>query len=336
LTLLPNGDDQQGGLGVPDERRALVVTTTAAESRQDNGATLRVNDVVTMLSDSGYAVRSIPHDGLARFQERQHVAVAVSYSCASTIRHLKRLAPRVWLDAVDSWLLVNASGLRSHHLSYLARGARDATRLAFMPTADLVTYISLADLTMDRGTVRGKRHLVLPGSCSASPSPLAASGRRVVLAGDWAYPPNRDGLRWFLGSVLPLLEGCVPGHDWHIALYGPHAPPAGSPRVRTHGYCPDARQLYKHGDVHVAPVPFGAGVKRKVLQPLLAGLPVVTTPSGAHGLLGHPNLSVRRGAGDFASAVRERLFGAETLSPVRPDDILDQDDSAAVRRWLRA
>jgi hypothetical protein len=319
-----------------DELRALVVTTTAADSAQDNGATLRVHDVVTALTDSGYVVRSIPRDRLAGFHERQHIAVAVSYSCAGAIRHLKRLAPRVWLDAVDSWLLVNASGLRSHHLSYLARGARDATRLALMPAAHLVTYISLADLAMDRGTIRGERHLVLPGSWSALPSLRSASGRRVVLAGDWAYPPNRDGLRWFLGSVLPLLEESVPSHDWHVALYGPNAPRAGTARVRAHGYCADARMLYRQGDVHVAPVPFGAGVKRKVVQPLLAGLPVVTTPSGAHGLLGHPNLSVHRDAIDFASAVRERLSGGETLSPATPDDVLDRDDSPAVRAWLRS
>jgi hypothetical protein len=183
--------------------------------------------------------------------------------------------------------------------------------------------------------VRGRQRLVLPGR-TAPPTPgPAGEQRRVVLAGDWGYPPNRDALRWFCASVLPVLEARAPDAGWAVHLYGPGAEGAASRRVRVLGYAKAPDALYRWGDVHAAPVRFGAGVKRKVLLPLLAGLPVVTTPAGAHGLRPHLLLDVAPGPEGFAAAVAERLRGP--VAPGAPaHDVLDRDDTAAVAAWLRA
>jgi hypothetical protein len=320
------------------ELSALVVTTPAAAGTMTNGATLRADEVVKLLEDTGYRVTRTTTASLAGAPARADLAVAVSYACAGAVADLRRRAPRVWLDAVDSWLLVNSSGLRSGRPSYALRALRDGGRLMRMPPADLLTYISGADLNADRGSVRARRRLVLPGSTTPpTPTPNrlpSRDGRRIVLTGDWAYPPNRDGLAWFVKDVLPRVEEQRPASDWKVVVYG-RGPSGGGGRIRLAGYAQSPGDLYREGDVHAAPVRFGAGVKRKVLLPLLAGLPVVTTPAGAHGLRSHPLLAVRQRPEGFAAALAVALAADGPPSPARGVDLRDRDDTGAVIDWLR-
>lgn len=320
------------------ERRALVVTTPVAAAARTNGASLRADEVIALLESSGYqVVRTVPAL-LSQVAGTFDVGVAVSYVCAPALRGLRRRAARTWLDVVDSWMLVNGSGLRSGRPSYLLRALRDGARLAVMPRPDLVTYISGADLRVDGVTVRADVRLVLPIRTPSPPTGGAAvTQRRVVLAGDWGYAPNRDGLRWFRRDVLPALESCLPHPSWSVAVYGSGLQQGSSGRMHVVGYVDDAAALYGSGDVHAAPIRFGAGVKRKVLQPLLAGLPVVTTPAGAHGLRSCPLLDVCATAEVFATALAQRLSAAPGGRPrVEASSLIDQDDSSVVAAWLRS
>ena len=314
------------------ERRALLVTTRSASLAWSSGATLRADEVEQLLVESGHAVERRDARSVDAAGPTYDMLVGVSYACAGAVRRLHGRARRTWLDAVDSWLLVNGSAVRSGHPSYGVRAVRDAARLAALPRVDLVTYISAADLAQDRGTVRGRRRLVLP--CSVPGHGLSAeeASPRIVLAGDWEYAPNRDGLAWFLREVLPHLRRLRPEQD--VVVYG-----RGAERlpamlgVRVLGYAEDARELHRAGDVHAAPVRFGGGVKRKVVQPLLLGLPVVTTRAGAHGLRPHPSLRVHEDAKAFAGALATQLERTPSVQPVAAADVVDRDDRLSVLAW---
>jgi hypothetical protein len=307
--------------------RALVVVTPTAAAARESGATLRVEDVCAALRDGGHDPRVVTARELDRQSGGWCTGVVVSYAGAGTLRRLRLLTARTWLDAVDSWLLVDGSGLRAGHLSYAARGVRDGVRLLAAPTPDLATWISGADLISDRGTVRGRRRLVLPGGLTATAvGPPSPAGPRLVLAGAWTYSPNADGLRWMIREVVPLL-------DREVDVYGHGACPAAG--LRVHGHVDAASSLYRQGDVHLAPVRFGGGVKRKVLQPLLAGLHVVTTPAGAHGLQAHPLLLVADAPAAFAAAATTALRKPAGMPP-RPASVLDRNDRDAVVDWIDA
>lgn len=294
-----------------------------------------MRDVVAVLDEAGFTAQTTTARGLGTVAVRPCLGVVVSYAVAGSVRALRRRCGTVWLDAVDSWLLVDRSGLRAGHPLYAARVLRDAATLATMPRPDLVTWISAADRAEDRGTVRGRRRLVLPGRPDAPVlQPSTAPAGRLLMAGDWSYAPNRDGLAWFVDLCLPLLEDILQGVDWSIVLHGPHAP-ALPWRFRIAGYVADESELYQVGDVHLAPVAHGAGVKRKVLSPLLAGLPVVTTPAGAHGLKKHPLLDVAAEPAVFAALTAARLRGrAGVVQPPPAGAVVDADDSEAVLAWL--
>lgn len=303
------------------------MSTPAGASASRSGATIRVDDVAELLSTASYAVTHVRADRLpAPTAQPWDVGVVVSYAAIGALRLVGDCARFTWLDAVDSWLLVNGSGLRARRLSYAARAVRDAVRIARAPAADVVTYISQADLLADRSTVRGRRRLVMPGASSTAVAVPAVEGiRRLVLAADWRYAPNADGLAWFVARVLPRVR-LAPG--WTVHVFGAGAPVL--PGATVHGYVDDESQLYRAGDVHVAPVAHGAGVKRKVVAPLLAGLPVVTTVAGAHGLRPHERLRVQREPDAFAAAIERSMSEEPSVQPLRESDVFDADDRDAL------
>lgn len=301
------------------EHVARLELTAAARSGAGHGALLRVATVRAALTAAGYVVDD---------RRQACLGVAVSFATAGRVRRLSAQVPAVWLDVTDSWLLTDGSGLRSGDLSYGLRLLRDGSRLARMPEVDLVTWISGADRSADRGTVRGRTRLVLPQAPVppvAAPAVPDAPGR-LVLSGDWHYPPNRAGLDWFGRAVAPLV-------DVRTVLFGAGAP---SGPWEVMGYAEDEADLYREGDLHVAPVRFGAGVKNKVLRPLLAGLPVLTTPQGAHGLRPHPLLRVSSTAAGFAAVVRGWQVHPLAAAAPRAGDLLDADDTDEVAAWLVA
>ncbi|MBC7678786.1 MAG: glycosyltransferase [Pseudorhodobacter sp.] len=308
-----------------------MTTPTAAQSAA-NGATLRVADVMGVLETAGYDAVRVTAAGQAA--GTFDLGVAVSYASAGSLRALRRRTQRVWFDPVDSWWLVDGSGLRAGHPSYAARTVRDAVRLAAAPAADLVTWISAADRAADRRSVRGHPRLVLPGTSPVPAVRPSTCAPRAVLAGDWGYQPNRDGLAWFLSQVLPRLRPLVPDLPWRLEVFGPRAPALPSD-VLQRGHVADPGELYQDGDVHLAPLRHGGGVKRKVLSPLLAGLAVVTTPSGAHGLRAATSLEVCADPQAFAAATARRIRNPRPTTPLTLRDLVDADDTTAVLAWLR-
>ena len=54
--------------------------------------------------------------------------------------------------------------------------------------------------------------------------------------------------------------------------------------MRLVGWVPSVQPYIERSRLSVVPLLHGAGVKRKVIQSMMAGTPVVTTPVGAEGL----------------------------------------------------
>jgi glycosyltransferase involved in cell wall biosynthesis len=80
------------------------------------------------------------------------------------------------------------------------------------------------------------------------------------------------------------------------------------------GYLPDLGPLYEQARIFVAPLRFGAGIKGKVLEAIMCGLPVVTTTIGAEGigLRDGENILVDDDPTAFAASVA-RLHSDERL-----------------------
>jgi glycosyltransferase involved in cell wall biosynthesis len=103
-----------------------------------------------------------------------------------------------------------------------------------------------------------------------------------------SWPPNVEGLRYFLRQVWPAVHGRVP--DARFVIAGRGAPPdierlaKSTEGVDFAGPISDAENLYQRARASVEPTHSGGGTKLKVLNSLARGLPVVAGPNGAEGI----------------------------------------------------
>lgn len=111
---------------------------------------------------------------------------------------------------------------------------------------------------------------------------------RVVHVGTMFWPPNVDGVRWFVETVWPRLRATRP--DVAFDIVGPRPPrglralaPPGS-GIRLVGYVDDPNVYLERAAVMVVPLRAGSGMRVKILTALAQGLPVVSTSMGCEGI----------------------------------------------------
>lgn len=134
----------------------------------------------------------------------------------------------------------------------------------------------------------------------------------LLFVGGGRHPPNADAVAWLLREILPLIRARLPAVQLHVVGTG-IADAAGivrgaHPGVTFHDHVPDLAPLLANCRVSIAPLRFGAGVKGKVTQALVHGLPVVTTPNGAEGL--HLEPGIHAMVVDTASALADAAVAA--------------------------
>ena len=129
----------------------------------------------------------------------------------------------------------------------------------------------------------------------------------VLFVGDLSWPPNADGVRWFLQEIWPRVRRLRPSARAEIV--GRSAPAAlralGGPDVRFAGEGGPARQHWLEAAVAVVPLLAGGGTRLKILEAAATGVPVVATTIGAEGLslADESEILWRDDAESFASAI---------------------------------
>ena len=148
----------------------------------------------------------------------------------------------------------------------------------------------------------------------------------MLFVGGFEHPPNVDAALALVNDVMPLVWerlGDVP-----VTIAGskptPEVEALAGPNVEITGWVEDLQPLIDGARAMAAPLRYGAGMKGKVTQSLGAGLPVVTTPTGAEGLgaAGRPRPADRRGRrrarrADRAACARTTRCGGSCRAPAR-------------------
>jgi glycosyltransferase involved in cell wall biosynthesis len=144
----------------------------------------------------------------------------------------------------------------------------------------------------------------------------AVDERRAIFVANFAYEPNRNGLRFLLEDVFPRVWTELP--DARLALVGAglEHPPSADPRVETLGFVDDLRAAYARASCGLVPLLQGGGTPLKFVEALAYGLPIVATPRAAAGLdvLDGVHCLIAEGGEAFAAAlVRVLRDGAPEL-----------------------
>ena len=145
-----------------------------------------------------------------------------------------------------------------------------------------------------------------------TPVSPSAGQRRAVFVANFAYEPNRNGLRFLLDDVFPLVWRELP--DARLALVGGglDRPASEDARVETLGFVADlAHDAYAHASCALAPLLQGGGTPLKLIEALAYGLPVIATPRAVAGLevRDGEHCLVAEGSGEFAAAIVTVLRG---------------------------
>jgi glycosyltransferase involved in cell wall biosynthesis len=156
-------------------------------------------------------------------------------------------------------------------------------------SADVILCVSEEEAAFARGVGRAPVY-VLPTYVSVAKRPHRFEEREgvVFFGGFLAGPggPNEDAAVRLVEDVLPMLWEDLPGLTAEIVGANPTLRVRGlqRPQVEVVGFVPDPVERLARARVHVHPLRYGAGIKLKLIDTMAAGLPFVTTPTGAEGL----------------------------------------------------
>ena len=107
--------------------------------------------------------------------------------------------------------------------------------------------------------------------------------------GTFHHPPNVDSAGWLAHEVWPLIREQLPTATMRVygsyptpAIHALHSPKDG---FLIEGFAPTVEGAMDDARVLLAPLRFGAGIKGKIVDAWMRGLPVVTTPVGAEGMV---------------------------------------------------
>lgn len=137
---------------------------------------------------------------------------------------------------------------------------------------------------------------------------LVQNPQTIIHMGTMYWPPNVEGVLWFAREVFPLIQQQVP--QVNFCVVGKNPPPqvralGDMSGVHIIGYVQDPQTYLRESAVFIVPVHAGGGMRVKIIDGWLHGIPMVSTTIGAEGIdiRDGENILIADDAPEFASAV---------------------------------
>jgi len=162
-----------------------------------------------------------------------------------------------------------------------------------VPKFDRILCVTEQDSLLLRRLTGSDRVSYFPRGVEVGQSfPQFESRKKATLlfVGTYSHTPNVDAAMWLVAEIFPKVLKQHP--DAELRLIGKYAPDAllraaeRFPQIKVLGFVDDIGAELASASCFVAPLRFGGGVKIKLLHAVAAGIPVVTTRTGAEGIDG--------------------------------------------------
>jgi len=229
-----------------------------------------------------------------RFMTEEQFGWRVAEFCPEAVRIL---------DTVDLHSLRSArqnawKKEESFELQFLLTEEIARREIASILRSDLSLIISEAEMSilkdvfmLDAGLLHYLPFLLTSEDIKSSDQlPPFEDRKHFITIGNFRHEPNWNAVLWLKEEIWPLIRKKLSGVEMHI--YGSytsqkvtqlHNPEQG---FLIKGRAPDAIEVISKAKVLLAPLRFGAGLKGKLVDAMLAGTPSVTTDIGAEGMIG--------------------------------------------------
>ena len=159
---------------------------------------------------------------------------------------------------------------------------------------DTVYYPSEVETEIVKQRMPNARALTLPLNIyTPAPSNYAQSieqRKDIIFVGGFGHPPNEEAVLWFLDNCWPTIHAAIP--DARFVCIGNKPPEYLRKRANQDivitGWVSDEALEDWYGKARIVAVPLlhGAGIKGKVIEAMLHGVPLLMTSIAAEGLPG--------------------------------------------------
>ncbi len=324
-------------------KRALVSQTRMPEIDRDRGSQ-RVDLFIRWLLEDGWSVTFVASeqdcdDRHAHRLRQQGVATFAGYEgvedlvaagdielallafwepASQLLPVLREVSPetRVIVDSIDLHFLRDARRLLGAGNSLDERfGSQLVGELNTYRAADAVLTVSAKEADLLADFLGPDRTYDLPLAEPTTRSPVPFEQRNgIFFVGNFRHLPNGEAVEYLCRDIVPRLDPeLLAAHP--LSVVGSRltekvrAHGRGLPAVKMIGWVPSIRPYLEQARVCVVPLLHGAGVKGKIVESLMAGTPVVTTPIGAEGLnLEHgKHAMIADSPGDLAACLAHLL-----------------------------
>lgn len=133
-------------------------------------------------------------------------------------------------------------------------------------------------------------------------SPVAwdSSTRDIIHIGSLNWPPNIEAILWFAQKVFPIILARYPDTTFTIVGREPpkvitqlaEQPNYHSSQIQVTGFVAQPESLLAQSRAFIVPVLAGSGMRVKILDAWLWGVPVISTSIGAEGLKIQPGRNI--------------------------------------------
>jgi glycosyltransferase involved in cell wall biosynthesis len=221
-----------------------------------------------------------------------------------------------WLDQQNvECAIVRGKGKRQQGLAQLktllAARLLHAEEKNLVRKMDLVTAVSQDDAMVFANW--GKKAAVIPNGVELPEKRVPSlNPGHLMFIGPMGYPPNWEGVVWFLDTAWSPIHQACPDCVFHVVgrLSEEQRQHLTSyDGVRAHGFMDSLAEAYRLADILVVPLLVGGGTKLKVLEAMAYGKAVIGTPIALHGLdLTPPKQALlAKSPTDFSHHVRSLL-----------------------------
>ncbi|KAF0201523.1 MAG: hypothetical protein FD170_2681 [Bacteroidetes bacterium] len=201
--------------------------------------------------------------------------------------------------------------LKKYYLNHLA-DTLEEYEISILKQLDGLVAITWKDAGYFKQTQPGLAVIDIPFGIEVpegnSPDNMpGTAGKGLFHLGSMNWMPNQEGIKWFLKKVWPLVHKKYP--ELTFSLAGRAMPQwlteLKMPGVIVDGEVPDAQEYMNKHDVMIVPLFSGSGIRIKIIEGMLAGKAIITTPIGAEGInyTDGQNLMIARDAAEFVNAI---------------------------------
>lgn len=231
------------------------------------------------------------------------------YSSAKIVYRAHNIEHEIWDRSV-----VNSHGLVKWYLKILSKRIKKFEG-KWMDAYDLLVPITERDGAMLNKLGNTKPSYVSQTGIDSSvliPNAKTLEYPSLFHIGSLEWPPNQEGLVWFLDHCWLGIHSKYPKLKFYVA--GRNAPvwlqkKMELPNLIFEGEVQDAYEFMNSKSIMIAPLHSGSGMRIKIIEGMALGKPIVTTAIGTEGIstTSNENIIVAENVSDFNKSIIELI-----------------------------